>query len=235
MSKSHGNVVSPDEYVNNYGADVFRCYLAFGFKYTEGGPWNDDGIKALNKWLDRVERYTLAAYGNYPTKSNFGPAEKELNRARHCTIKAVDADYPEFSFNTAVARMMELVNAIAKYDGQATKNAQLYRDTVDDLLKLLTPLAPHLTEELWHQTGHTTSIVVEKFPVCDESATKASEVELLVQFNSKPKARITVDATLAPAEIQEVVLADEKVAELLNGATPKKVIVIPGRLVNIIL
>ena len=235
MSKSHGNVVSPDEYVNNYGADVFRCYLAFGFKYTEGGPWSDDGIKALNKWLDRVERFALSAYGDYPTTSDFGPAEKELNRVRHITIKAVDADYPEFSFNTAVARMMELVNAISKYDGQKVKNAQLYRETMDDLLKMLTPLAPHITEELWHQTGHTTSIVVEKFPVCDESATKASEVELLVQFNSKPKARITVDATLAPAEIQQVVLADAKVAELLNGATPKKVIVIPGRLVNIIL
>ena len=235
MSKSHGNVVSPDEYVNNYGADVFRCYLAFGFKYTEGGPWNDDGIKALNKWLDRVERFALSAYGDYPTTSDFGPAEKELNRVRHITIKSVDADYPEFSFNTAVARMMELVNAISKYDGQKVKNAQLYRETMDDLLKMLTPLAPHITEELWHQTGHTTSIVVEKFPVCDESATKASEVELLVQFNSKPKARITVDATLAPAEIQQIVLADEKVTELLNGATPKKVIVIPGRLVNIIL
>ena len=235
MSKSHGNVVSPDEYVNNYGADVFRCYLAFGFKYTEGGPWSDDGIKALNKWLDRVERFALSAYGDYPTTNDFGPAEKELNRVRHITIKAVDADYPEFSFNTAVARMMELVNAISKYDGQKVKNAQLYRETMDDLLKMLTPLAPHITEELWHQTGHTTSIVVEKFPVCDESATKASEVELLVQFNSKPKARITVDATLAPAEIQQIVLADAKVAELLNGATPKKVIVIPGRLVNIIL
>ncbi|MBQ2894927.1 MAG: leucine--tRNA ligase, partial [Clostridia bacterium] len=235
MSKSHGNVVSPDEYVNNYGADVFRCYLAFGFKYTEGGPWNDDGIKALNKWLDRVERFALSAYGDYPTTNDFGPAEKELNRVRHITIKAVDADYPEFSFNTAVARMMELVNAISKYDGQKVKNAQLYRETMDDLLKMLTPLAPHITEELWHQTGHTTSIVVEKFPVCDESATKASEVELLVQFNSKPKARITVDATLAPAEIQQIVLADAKVTELLNGATPKKVIVIPGRLVNIIL
>ncbi len=235
MSKSHGNVVSPDEYVNNYGSDVFRCYLAFGFKYTEGGPWNDDGIKALNKWLDRVERYVLQAYSDYPTTESFGPAEKELNRARHCTIKAVDNDYPDFSFNTAVARMMELVNAIAKYDGQSVKNATLYRETVDDLLKLLCPLAPHLTEELWHQTGHQGSIVVEKFPVCDESATKASEVELLVQFNSRPKARITVDATLAPTEIEKIALADAKVIEQLAGATPKKVIVIPGRLVNIIL
>ena len=234
MSKSHGNVVSPDEYVNTYGADVFRCYLAFGFKYTEGGPWSDDGIKAINKWLDRTERYVLAAYGDYPTTDSMGSAEKELNRQRHNTIKAVDADYNDFSFNTAVARMMELVNALAKYDQQSVKNATLYRETVDDLLKLICPLAPHFAEELWQQTGHKGSVVVSKFPVYDEEQLKATEAELLVQFNSRPKTRITVDTTLTPKEIEAIVLADDKVKELLAGQSPKKVIVIPGRLVNVI-
>lgn len=235
MSKSHGNVISPDEYVNEFGADVFRVYMAFGFKYTEGGPWSEDGIKAINKWLDRAERYVLAAYANYPTTEQFGSAEKELNRVRHCTIKAVDADYPQFSFNTAVARMMELVNALSKYEAQPAKNSKLYRDTVDDLLKMICPLAPHFAEELWQQTGHSGSIIVEPFPVYDESATKVAEAEMLVQFNSRPKTRITVDVTLSPKELEALVLADSKVVELLAGATPKKVIVIPGRLVNIIL
>lgn len=235
MSKSHGNVISPDEYVNEFGADVFRVYMAFGFKYTEGGPWSEDGIKAINKWLDRAERYVLAAYADYPTTEQFGSAEKELNRVRHYTIKAVDADYPQFSFNTAVARMMELVNALSKYEAQPAKNSKLYRDTVDDLLKMLCPLAPHFAEELWQQTGHSGSIIVESFPVYDESATKVAEAEMLVQFNSRPKTRITVDVTLSPKELEALVLADSKVVELLAGATPKKVIVIPGRLVNIIL
>lgn len=235
MSKSHGNIVSPDEYVSTYGADVFRCYLAFGFKYTEGGPWSDDGIKAINKWLDRAERYVLAAYLAKPSEGQkFGTDEKELNRVRNATIKAVDADYAEFSFNTAVARMMELVNALCKYDACADKNVQLYRDTADDLLKLLAPLAPHFAEELWQQTGHKDSIVTQPFPTYDEKALKAAEVELLVQFNSRPKTRLTVDATLTAAEIEKAVLSDEKVKELLCGATPKKVIVIPNRLVNII-
>ena len=234
MSKSHGNVVSPDEYVGEYGADVFRCYLAFGFKYIEGGPWSDDGIKAINKWLDRVERYVLAAYGEYAATDSFGSDEKELNRVRHCTIKAVDADYNEFSFNTAVARMMELVNALSKYDACKSKNVKLYRETVDDLLKLLAPLAPHLAEELWQQTGHEGSIVTQTFPTFDEAATKAAEVELLVQFNSRPKTRLVVDATLTVAEIEKTVLENADVQRLLEGATPKKVIVIPGRLVNII-
>lgn len=234
MSKSHGNVVSPDEFVSTYGADVFRCYLAFGFKYTEGGPWNDDGIKAINKWLDRAERYVLAAYSDYETTTDFGVNEKELNRVRHNTIKATDADYNDFSFNTAVARMMELVNALSKYDALPVKNAQLYKDTVDDLLKVLCPLAPHFCEELWQQTGHKGSIVTAKFPVFDEQAIKASEVEMLVQFNSRPKVRITVDTSLTPAEIEKAVLADSAVVAQLEGRTPKKVIVIPNRLINII-
>ena len=235
MSKSHGNVVSPDDYVGTYGADVFRCYLAFGFRYVEGGPWSDDGIKAINKWLDRVERYVLSAYDNYPTTKEMGKDEKELNRARNATIKAVDADYQDFSFNTAVARMMELVNALAKYDALPTKNATLYRATVDDLLKVLCPLAPHFTEELWAQTGHKGSIVVAAFPTCDESALTVAETEILVQVNSRPKVRLTVDATLSPAELEKVALANAQVVEALNGATVKKVIVIPGRLINIII
>lgn len=235
MSKSHGNVVSPDEYVGTYGADVFRCYLAFGFKYTEGGPWSDDGIKAINKWLDRAERYILAAYGEYATTEEMRSEEKELNRVRNATIKAVDADYADFSFNTAVARMMELVNALSKYDGNAVKNAQLYCSTVDDLLKLLSPIAPHFAEELWHQTGHTDSVVTQRFPVFDEKALHRQEVELLVQFNSRPKTRLVVDATLSAQQLQQLVLENQTVQQLLAGATPKKVIAIPGRLVNIIL
>ena len=235
MSKSHGNVVSPDEFVSAYGADVFRCYLAFGFKYTEGGPWNDDGIKAINKWLDRAERYVLAAYGDYAITDEYGADEKELNRVRHNTIKAVDFDYNEFSFNTAVARMMELVNALSKYDQKSVKNVKLYRDTVDDLLKVLCPLAPHFTEELWRQTGHQSSIIVTPYPDFDENALKTSEIEMLVQFNSRPKTRIMVDTSLNVKQIEELALRDEKVVELLNGAAVKKVIVIPNRLINVII
>lgn len=235
MSKSHGNVVSPDEYVGQYGADVFRLYLAFGFKYTEGGPWSDDGIKAINKWLDKVERCVSQAYADYPSQNTVGAAESDLNRVRHNTIKSVDADYAEFSFNTAVARMMELSNAMTKYDSQPVKNAELYRQTADDLLKILCPLAPHFAEELWQQTGHKGSIVVSSFPTFDQSALKAAQVEMLVQINSRPKVRLTVDADKTAKELESEVLADKQVAELLQGATPKKVIVIPGRLVNIIL
>ena len=202
--------------------------------FRSGGPWNDDGIKAINKWLDRAERYVIAAYGDYVSSDDFGADEKELNRVRHNTIKATDSDYNEFGFNTAVARMMELVNALSKYDQKTVKNSKLYRDTADDFLKVICPLAPHFAEELWHQTGHKGSIIVEPYPVYDERALKTSEIELLVQFNSRPKTRITVDTSLTVPEIEKFVLADVKVKDLLGNAAVKKVIVIPNRLINLI-
>lgn len=235
MSKSLGNVISPDGYVAEYGADVFRCYLAFGFKYIEGGPWSDDGIKAINKWLDRVERYVLQAYGTYDTTDKYGKDESELDRVRHNTIKAVDKDYDDFSFNTAVARMMELVNAMSKYDALAQKNAKLYKDTATDLLKMLAPLAPHFAEELWHQIGNKDTIVTQSFPTFDSNAAQKGECEILVQVNSRPKVRLTVQSGMDVETTKQQVLSDSKVVEALEGKTPKKVIVIPDRLVNIIL
>ena len=131
--------------------------------------------------------------------------------------------------------MMELVNALSKYDQKAVKNAELYRGAADDLLKVLCPLAPHFTEELWQQTGHKGSIVVAPYPVYDERALHNSEIEMLVQFNSRPKTRIMVDTSLDVKQIEQLVLSDGKVKELLNGASVKKVIVIPNRLINVII
>jgi leucyl-tRNA synthetase len=235
MSKSHGNVVSPDPYVEEFGADVFRCYLAFGFKYIEGGPWSDDGVKAINKWLDRVIRYVESAYGEYQNSDDFGESEKELNRVMHNTIKSVGADYEVFSFNTAVARMMELVNAMTKYDAQASKNKKFYQEVAKNLVLMLQPLAPHITEELWETIGGSYSVMTQPFPKYDEAALKADTVELLVQFNSRPKTKIVVDSSLGAKDIEAAVLADTKVIEALAGAAPKKIIVIPNRLVNIII
>ena len=234
MSKSHGNVVSPDEYVEEFGSDVFRCYLAFGFKYIEGGPWSDEGLKAINKWLDRVDRCVAQAFGKYDEHDKMCAEEQELNRVRHNTIKAVDRDYKEFSFNTAVARMMELVNALVKYDSQPVKNRTLYQDTVKDLVKLLAPLAPHLTEEWWSNMGQQYPVVKQSFPTYDENCLHASTTEMLVQFNSRPKVRVMVDTSLDAKQIEQLVLNDPKVIEALEGKPVKKVIVIPKRLVNLI-
>ena len=234
MSKSKGNVVSPDDYVSVYGSDVFRCYLAFGFKYTEGGPWNADGIKAIDKWLDRAERCVLAAFLPYETTEEFGANEKELNYVRHNAILNVSRDYEAFSFNTAIARLMELTNAMTKYDACPRKNASFYREVALDLLKMLAPCAPHFCEELWEQTGNPYSIFQARFPQCDESAMVKDEVELVLQINAKNRSKLTVPASATKEEIETLALQDKRIRELLEGSTVKKVIVIPKRLVNII-
>lgn len=146
MSKSHGNIVSPDEYVEQYGSDAFRLYLMFGFSYTEGGPWSDDGIKAVARFLERVEKLVLKAK-EYAVETEkqypFGSEEKALDYARNFAIQRVARDLDAFSFNTAVARLMEFVNALYKYDGVAEKNLPLLKDSVSDLVLLLAPCAPH--------------------------------------------------------------------------------------------
>ncbi len=234
MSKSHGNVISPDEFVSQYGSDVFRCYLAFGFKYIEGGPWSDDGIKGINKWLDRAEKFVTSAYGEYDTTDSFGKEEKALNKVRHNTIRCTAVDYQEFGFNTAVARMMELVNAMSSYDRLPVKNRQLYQDTARDLLLVLSPLAPHLCEEMWHNIGNTCSIVGQPYPQFDSSALVDDEVEMLVQFNSRPKTRIVVDSSLDAKALEQLVRTDSNILQLVGSGTIAKVIAIPGRLINVI-
>lgn len=235
MSKSRGNIVSPDPYVKQYGSDVFRLYLLFGFNYTEGGPWNDDGIKSISKFLDRVERlYEKSKAMPDADKDLYGTNEKELDFVLHSTVKSVDRDMDNFSFNTAVARMMELVNAMTKYEALKEKNGKLFKEAVKTLIKLLAPCTPHFAEELWEGLGNNTSIFKAEYPTFDPQKLVKDEIEYAVQINSKLKTRITLSKSLSKEQIEEIVLKDENVATALNGATVKKVIVIPGRLVNII-
>ena len=235
MSKSKGNVVSPDDYIAQYGSDVFRLYLGFGFRYVEGGPWNEDGIKAVAKWVERVERIVTRKFEKSEIGNEFGVLEKELDYVNNSTIKSTSADYPEFSFNTAIARMMELVNALVKYDNESkTKNVKLYNKVIENLMIMLSPLAPHFCEELWSVTGHQYSIFNQSYPIADENALIKDEIEIAVQINSKIRSKILVSPSATEEEIKKVVKADEKTKMLLEGKQIKKIIVIAGRLVNII-
>lgn len=235
MSKSHGNVVAPDTYVNEYGSDVFRLYLLFGFNYTEGGPWSDDGIKSVSKFLDRVERLFNKVNGLKGENGNlYGAAEKEIEFILNNTIKSVDRDMDVFSFNTAIARLMELVNALTKYEALTNKNEKLLKDAVTVLIKLLAPCVPHFAEELWHEAGNSQSVFKEDYPVYDESKLVKEEVEYAVQVNSKMKGKLVLAKSLSNQEIEAAALDFAPVKEILNGNKPKKVIVINGRLINVI-
>lgn len=232
MSKSRGNVVSPDDSIAKYGADVFRVYLMFGFSYVEGGPWNENGLDSIGRFFDRAERAVKKCYEVEFEDRAPEKAEKELNYVRNATIKAVSADIETFSFNTALARIMEFVNAIYAYDAAVSKKSALFKDCVKDLVLLLAPFAPHFSEELWEMLGQPYSVFNQRYPVADEKALVRDEVELAVQVNSKLRARITVPAGAERGEIESA--AREAVKAQLGGAEPKKIIIVPGRLVNLI-
>ncbi len=235
MSKSRGNVISPDSLITKYGTDAFRLYLEFGFSYIEGGPWNDKGLESIIKFMERIERLVRRSatysYNNKP----FASAEKELDYARNYTIKCVTADVENFSFNTAVARLMELTNALISYDNAVSDKNKVFADAVSDLVLLIAPFAPHFSEELFEILGHKTSVFKQSYPVVNEKALVKDEVELAVQINSRVKSKIVVPNGLSNKEIEAIALADSGVLALLDGATPKKVIIIPNRLINIVL
>ena len=237
MSKSKGNVISPDKYIEEYGSDIFRLYLMFGFSYTEGGPWNDDGIKSIAKFTERVERLVQKSleYKADNTPAEMTSAEKALNFAKHSAIKCITRDVEEFSFNTSIARLMEYVNALTKYDGEVVnKNVAFYKECILDLIRMFAPFAPHFSEELWSITGHKTSVMEESYPIFDESALVKDEVEYAIQVNSKIRAKMMIPKELTNEEIQATVCAYDEIAEAIAGKTVKKCIIVPGRLVNLI-
>lgn len=238
MSKSKGNVISPDSYISEYGSDVFRLYLMFGFAYEEGGPWSDGGIKAVARFLSRIERIAERVIELRNTKSSkqMSSAEKELNYERNRAIKEVETDTEEFHFNTAIARMMELLNALYKYEQEVeNKNVEFFEDVFADLLRILSPFAPHFTEEIWEQLGYEYSIFNQSWPKWDPKALVKDEVEIAVQLNGKVKTRLMVPSSADDKEIENVVLNNEEVKEFIEGKQIVKVIVVKGRLINIVI
>lgn len=233
MSKSKGNIVSPDDYVSEYGSDVFRLYLMFGFSYTEGGPWSDDGIKSAARFLDRTERI-VRKVKDMKGSCEHGEEERRLNYVRNNSIKQITRDLESFSFNTAVARLMEYVNAMYKYDSCEQKDASFFKECANDLILLMAPFAPHFAEEMWETLGKKYSVFDQSYPACDESALIQESSEYAVQVNSKIKTKLRIPAGLSEDEIRTIALADDAVRPLVEGKPVKKFIVVPNRLINII-
>ncbi len=230
MSKSHGNVVSPDEYIAQYGSDVFRTYLAFGFSYMEGGPWNADGIRSVNKFLERLER-TVTRLLEVSGESEEG--KKEIRYAENYAIQRVSADIENFSFNTAIARIMELVNALAKYL-DATPDKETSAHIARTLIRLIAPFAPHIAEELWEQAGESYSVFNAAFPECDESALVMDTVEMVLQVNGKVRAKFLVSADASKEDIEQLVFSTDSLTAHFEGKQVRKVIIVPGRIANIV-
>lgn len=239
MSKSKGNTIAPDDYIKEHGADVFRMYLMFGFAYSEGGAWSDDGIKSMARFVDRVERLLEECRKELSDKENIKTSmdktEKDLNYARHYAIQHVTEDTEKFQFNTAIARIMEFTNALSKYlNDEKNKNVAFLDETVADYIKLLGPFAPHFAEEQWELLGKNFSVFNDVWPIFDSKALIKEEVEIAIQISGKIRARINIPTNLSDDEIKEIALKEESIQSFLDGKNILKVIVVKGRLVNIV-
>ncbi|RMF57316.1 MAG: leucine--tRNA ligase, partial [Calditrichaeota bacterium] len=241
MSKSLGNVINPEDYLEKYGSDAFRTYLMFGFDYAAGGPWDESGMAAVDRFLNRIWRLFEVNKWVFEDQEagsgSMGEPEKSLLRVLHHTIKRATEDLERFHFNTAIARLMELVNELYRYTTDKPNevlNKELLKDTLEKLNILIAPFAPHLGEELWAQTGHEFSVFNQSWPQYDEKYLIEEEVELAVQINGKIRAKIVVPATASEDEIKKIAMEHDRVKEFTDGKTIIKMIVVPKRLVNIV-
>jgi len=220
MSKSRGNVVNPDDIVNNYGADTMRMYEMFIGDFEKAAPWSTSSIKGCKRFLDKI-------WNLQDVVDNDNEYRKELESSMHKTIKKVGEDIEAMKFNTAIAAMMSLLNEISE-----TKI--ISREEYKTLLILLNPFAPHITEEIWQNLGFEGRVYQQSWPVYDEAKCKDSSIEIIVQINGKLKDKISVAADSQKDEILAAVYGLEKVKTSIEGLTVVKEIVVPGKLVNIV-
>lgn len=230
MSKSRGNVINPDQVVNEYGADSLRLYEMFMGPLEATKPWSMRGVEGVYRFLSRVWRLYIDDRAEAMKLSDAfrdAPPDKDTLRKLHQTIQKVTEDLDAMRFNTAIAAMMELTNHLTKLETRP-------RSVLETLVLLLAPFAPHLAEELWSALGHPDTLAYEPWPAYDKALTQAEEVEVPVQVNGKLRSKIRVAADAHEGTLKAAALADEKIKGLIQGKTIVKVIVVPGKLVNIV-
>ena len=234
MSKSRGNVVNPDDVIGTMGADAVRCFLMFIGPWDQGGPWSDVGINGVARWLNRV----WALLSRNPEDLESSPVDaqavRDTLRVLHQTMRKCHGDLDRFKFNTAIAALMELVNHLSKVWAEASVDPETWRECIEKFLLMLAPIAPHIAEELWEQTGHAYSIHQQSFPAWDESLAADETITLVVQVNGKVRDRIEVPANIDEPTAHELALASSKVQPYTEGKVVNKAIYVPGRLVNVV-
>lgn len=228
MSKSKGNTVSPDEYIEKYGSDVFRTYLMFGFNYIDGGPWSSDGLKAIDRFYNKVVRFIEMIIQK---KMESDGIHDELEKALHYMLREVTKDLERFQFNTALSRIMEYFNVLTRFSNNNIPFSSYY---VEQLILVVAPFAPHLGEELWEMTGHQGSIFKQKWPIYDENKIVDSTYEMVVQVNGKIRGKIDVHSDMTEEEMKKLAFEPENVKKYIDGLEIVKIVVIPKKLVSIV-
>jgi len=231
MSKSRGNVVSPDDLVERYGADTVRSYMMFFARWEQGGPWNSRGIEGTWRWLKKV--WTLMLEPTEESTAEPG-VERRLRRKVHQTLRQVGEDFETYEFNTIVAALMELSNEMHQARAEGAAGSDAWDEACDIYLRMLAPIAPHIAEELWERLGKDYSVHTSTWPQVDAAAAAEDEVTLVVQVNGKVRDRLVVPVDIADETAREMALASEGALRFTDGKTVRKVIVVPGRLVNIV-
>jgi len=231
MSKSRGNVIAPNEYVAELGADAVRGYLMFIGPWELGGEWNDRGIVGVSRWLNRVWSLVTTDYASHVVDPE---AEKEFLHLTHKTIKEVTADLEKFRFNTMLSSLMEFSNYLSKVKESGVVSGSLWGEAISYFLLLLAPTAPHLAEELWNRTGHPYSIHNQPWPEYDEELVKEEEITLVIQVNGKLRDKVLVPASISEVEAKELALGRERVKAYIDGKRLTRVIYVPKRVVNIV-
>jgi leucyl-tRNA synthetase len=245
MSKSKGNVVDPDDMIRRFGADATRLFTLFAAPPERDLEWTESGVEGAARFLNRLWRFVHAhreeirGAGAVPaTLSNAGRA---FRRIIHETISRVTADVErDFHFNTAISAVMELVNALHDFERESLDRAAreergaLLREAVEMTLRLLGPVAPHFAEELWQGLGHRQSLFRQSWPTADQAALVKEQVTVVVQVDGKVRSRLTVDVAAPEQAVREQALAEDKIRPWLDGRQVAKVVVVPGRLVNIV-
>jgi leucyl-tRNA synthetase len=240
MSKSLGNVVSPDEMVERYGADAARLYSLFAAPPDRDLDWQDAGIAGIQRFLGKVYRIVQKIPSPVPAAATqLSAADRRLQRKLHQTIKRVTDDFRgRWHFNTCISAIMELVNAFYTYEeseAAAASNSVLGAEVRRSLILLLAPFAPYLCHELWETMGETGNLLKAPWPVYDPGLAKEEELEIPVQINGKLRGRITIPVDLPEAEVLALAVAEEKILPLLAGKQIVKKIYVPGKLVNVVI
>jgi leucyl-tRNA synthetase len=223
MSKTLKNVVNPDDVTAKYGADSLRLYEMFMGPLDVTKPWDDKGVKGVFGFLSRTFRFF-----SEPGNITEGEEEKEILKGLHQAIKKVESDIENLRFNTAISAMMIFLNLI-------TKKGRVTPETAKNFIKILSPFAPHVAEELWEMTGNKNTIAYEPWPVVNESYLREEMFEYPVSFNGKLRFKIELPLTMGRDEIAAIALADERAAKWLGGKEPANIIVVPGRIINIVI
>ncbi len=231
MSKSKGNVRSPDDLVTAYGADVVRAYLIFFSRWDQGAPWSSGGIEGVNRWIRRV-------WGAIVEPGSEGSRDEaaigSLRRKVHQTLRSVTRDFEQFEFNTIVSGLMELLNEMLKAKQRGLYNSPAWKEAVELFLLMLAPVSPHISEELWAWLGKPYSIHQQNWPKVDEEAAREDEITLVVQINGKVRDRIQLPAGITETDAKSSTLASPVVQKHLEGKSPRQIIYVPGKLINIV-